>query len=157
MKRNISLSVMMLSVSFALLLIPNCGKPRETREAGIEIAKKMVQRLNEVPGLTIKSEPGNMIVEPFEKNRYLITLKDPAIDFDISKLNIGIPIKDKKITVKLKEVVFKYDPGEKYLQLVSVRELFLGWDFQEFIKTAGERQTGITGNGNQNIHGKSSV
>jgi hypothetical protein len=44
----------------------------------------------------------------------------------------------KKITVNLKEVVFKYDPGEKYLQLVSVRELFLGWDFQEFIKTAGE-------------------
>ena len=138
MKRNILLSVMVLSVSFAFLLIPNCGKPGETREADIEIAQKLVQRLNEVPGLTIKSEPGNMMVEPSGKKRYFITLKDPAIGFDISKFNMGIPIKDTKIPVKLKEVVFKYDPGKKYLELVSVRELFLGWDFPGFIKTAGE-------------------
>ncbi|MFC2146518.1 hypothetical protein ACFLRT_04060 [Acidobacteriota bacterium] len=138
MKRNITLSALMLSVSFALLLIPNCGKTRQTVKTDIEVAAELVQILNEAPGLTIKSEPANIIVEPSEKNRYLITLKDPVIGFDISKFNMGIPIKDTKIPVKLKEVVFKYGPGEKYLQLVSVRELFLDWDFSGFIKTAGE-------------------
>lgn len=136
MKRYITLSALMISVSFALLLIPNCGKPRETVKTDMEIAAELVQTLNEVPGLTIKSEPANMIVEPSEKNRYLITLKDPAIGFDISKFNIGVPVKDTKIPVKLKEVVFKYDPGEKYLELVSVRDLFLEWDLSGFVNTA---------------------
>jgi hypothetical protein len=141
MKRNISLTMKMVFVSSALLLllISNCGKPRETGVADIEIAQKLVQMLNEVPGLTIKSGPGNMIVEPLEKNRYLITLKDAAISFYISEeYIIGIPIKDTKIPVKIKEVVFLYGPGEKYLELVSLRELFLGWDFPGFIKTAGK-------------------
>jgi len=136
MKRNISLSVMMLTVSFALLVIPNCGKSRQTVKTDMEIAAELVQTLNEVPGLTIKSEPGNMIVEPSEKNRYLITLKDPAIGLDISKLNLSIPIKDTKIPVKIKEVVFKYDPGEKYLHLVSIKELLLDWDLTGFVNTA---------------------
>lgn len=138
MRRNISISVMMISVSLALFLIPNCGKPRETAKTDMETAAELVQILNKVPGLTIQAEPGNMIVEPTEKNRYLITLKDPAIGFDISKIKMGIPIKDTKIPVKIKEVVFKYAPAEKYLQLVSVTELFLGWDFSGFIQTAAD-------------------
>jgi hypothetical protein len=136
MKRNISLSVMMLTVSFALLLIPNCGKSREKVKTDMEIAGDLVRTLNEVPGLSIKMEPGNMIVEPSEKNRYLITLKDPAIGLDISKLNFGIPIKYAKNPVKIKEVVFKYDPGEKYLELVSISELHLDWDLTGFLNTA---------------------
>jgi len=77
-----------------------------------------------------------MIAEPLEKNRYLITLKDPAIGLDISKLNLGIPIKDAKIPVKIKEIVFKYDPDEKYLELVSISELHLDWHLTGFLSTA---------------------
>jgi hypothetical protein len=136
MKRNFFISALMLSVSLALLLIINCGKPRETVKTDMEVAADLVQTLNEVPGLSIKSEPGNMIVEPSEKNRYLITLKDPAIDLDISKLNLGIPVKNAKISIKIKEIVFKHDPREKYLELVSIRELLLEWDLTGFLSTA---------------------
>jgi hypothetical protein len=107
MKRNISLRVMMLSVSSALLLSSYCGSPRETVKTDREIAAELVQTLDKIPGFTIKSEPGNMTVEPPGKNLYLITLKNPAIAFDISKIDMSIPIKDKKIPLKLKEVVFK--------------------------------------------------
>jgi len=136
MKRNFFLSASMLAVSFALLSISNCGKPRETAKTDMEVAAELVRTLNEVPGLSIKSEPGNMIVEPSEKNRYLITFKDPAIGLDISKLNLGIPIKDAKIPVKIKEVVLKYDPDEKYLELVSIREFLLEWHLTGLLSTA---------------------
>lgn len=136
MKRNFFLSASILSVSFALLLISNCEKPRETVKTDMEVATGLVQTLNEVPGLSFKSEPGNMIVEPSEKNRYLITLKYPAIHFGISKLNLGIPFKDAKIPVKIKEMVFKYDPEEKYLELVSIKELQLDWSLAGFFNTA---------------------
>jgi hypothetical protein len=139
MKRNISLIMKMLSVSSALLLLsPNCGKSQQTIETDMGIPAELVQTLNEVPGLTIKSEPGNMIVEPSKKNHYFIALKDPTIVIDISKFNIGIPNKDTKIPVKVKEIVYLYGPEEKYLGLVSVRELFLKWDFPGFIQTAGD-------------------
>jgi len=136
MKRNFFISALILSVLLALLLILNCGKPGETVKTDMEVAAELVKTLNEVPGLSIKSEPGNMIVEPSEKNRYLITLKYPAIHFDISKLNLGIPFKDAKIPVKIKEIVFKHDPGEKYLELVSISELHLDWDLTGFLSTA---------------------
>jgi len=138
MKRYISLIMKMLSVSAALLLlIPNCGESRETVKKDMEIAAELVQTLNEIPGLTIKVEPASIIVEPSEKNRYLITLKNPVIDIDISNFNLGIPVKDTKIPVKMKEVVYLYGPEEKYLGMISVRELFLEWEFQDFIQTAG--------------------
>jgi hypothetical protein len=136
MKRYISLMMKMISVSSALLLlIPNCGKTRETVKTDVEIAAELVQKLNQVPGLSIKSETANMIVEPSEKNRYLITLKDPVMDFDISKFNLDIPIKNPKIPVKLKEAVYLYGPEEKYLGLISVKEFFLELDITDFIKT----------------------
>jgi hypothetical protein len=136
MKRHFFLSASILSVSFALLLIPNCEKTRETVKTDMEIAAELVQTLDDVPGLSITSKPGNMLVEPSEKNRYLITLKDPAIGLDISKFNLGIPIKNAKIPIKIKEIVFKYDPGEKYLELVSIRGLLLEWDLARFLSTA---------------------
>jgi hypothetical protein len=139
MKRNISLIMKMLSVSAALLLlIPNCGEHRETVKTDTEIAAELVQTLNEIPGFTIKVEPGNMIVEPSENNRYLITLKNPVIDIDISKFNMSIPIKVTKIPVKMKEVVYQYGPEEKYLGMISIREFFMGWDFQDFLPTVGD-------------------
>jgi len=147
MKRNFLISASMLAVSFALLSISNCGKPREAVKTDMEVAAELVRTLNEVPGLSIKSEPGNMIVEPSEKNRYLITFKDPAIGLDISKLNLGFPVKDAKIPVKIKEVVFKYDPDEKYLELVSIREFLLEWHL------TGLPGTAVQANDKQGLQG----
>ncbi|UCH95947.1 MAG: hypothetical protein JSV88_03630 [Candidatus Aminicenantes bacterium] len=139
MKRNFFLKLTMLSVPLALfLLISNCEKLQKTGDADMEIAKKLVQTLNELPGLTFEVETTNMTTEPSGKGRYLIILKDPAIAVDISGLNIGLPVKDTKIPVKTKEVVFQYGPKEKYLALVSSKDISFDWDFSGSMEIPGK-------------------
>lgn len=140
MKRYIFL-IIISCISLGLLWMPNCGKSRGTGEADLEIAKKLVQTFNELPGLTFKGEPVNIQVEPSEKKRYIITLKDTITTVDTSScqdLNLGLPFKDMLIPVEMAEIVFKYGPGEKYLELISCQGISFEWDFSKLVKIPGK-------------------
>jgi hypothetical protein len=152
MKRNISMVLLLGSLAF-VLIVSGCGKPGKRGTTDIDIAEELIQELNTIPlGLSVKVEPAKRIVEPSGKDRYLVIFKDPDITIDTSaykELNIHLPFKEPRIPLKTKEVVFKYGPDEKYLQLVSLKEMSCDWDFSEAIKSAGkvDEKSGLTGMG----------
>lgn len=123
MKRNISQALAMITGSLVLLLGGvHCGK---SEKADMEIARELIRTLDKIPGLSIKTGPANRTAVPSGQGRYLITLKDPDITFDISGLNIGVSAKDTKIPISAKEIVFQYGPNESYLELVSVKDIYM--------------------------------
>ena len=152
MKRNISQILLLSSLAF-VLIISGCGKPGKPGTSASNIAEGLIQELNSIPlGLNVQVEPSNLVVEPSGSGRYLVTFKDLNITIDTSaykELNIHLPFKNTRIPIKIKEVVFKYGPEERYLELVSIKGMSFDWDFSEMVKLAGKtgEKPGLTGMG----------
>ena len=120
-----------------LLAFPNCGKPVKTPAQKADIAQELIEKLNHIPlGITFQVEPANVSVEPAAQDRYLVTFKNSSTLIDTSifkQLNTGLQLKTGKIPVKTEEIVYKYGPEEKYLEIVSLKGMSVEWDISKVL------------------------
>jgi len=143
MNRNIFKILPILSLVF-LLSFPNCDKSVQKPIEKSEIANELLQKLNmESLGIIFQVEPTDISVEPSENNRYLITFRNPYSIIEstfFKQLNINIPFDEDKIPVKIEEIIYKYGPKEKYLELVSFKGLTFEWSLLKSKENKNEKE-----------------
>jgi hypothetical protein len=140
MKRNVffTLTIICLVVGLGL---SSCGKKKE---AGPEIGEELIAKLNNNSvGLTLTVEKNNISVEHGEKNGYRVTLKNPALNLDLSsfkELNIQLDAEKPNIPMGAQEMVFLYVPGGEYLEMLSTKGFHMEMNFSEFAGETHEKK-----------------
>jgi hypothetical protein len=150
MKRNMILKVSVLSI---LLLFSLSGCKKKGASVRSEKENGLVNTLNQAwvsLGWKIQAEQVTTSVEPPSPQGGLpltrVTLSNPSLFFDTAKLNdfsTGIRFNDKQIAIKMKEMVFRYNARNQYLQLLSCKGLVLAWNYTK-VAVKGEKPAAIS-------------
>jgi hypothetical protein len=126
------------------LFLINC-EHRGDKSAN-NIAEQLVEYLKEqMPkGFKFETKLGNSLVKPTENNRYLVTLKNSVFTADTAAilkyflrsfdlfLRDDLPVELDIITIE--EMLFLYDPKEKYVGLESLKGLCVDRDLSKLVK-----------------------
>ena len=103
-------------------------------EVGVDDAVELLEKMSRTPlGVTYKADPANIKIEPTAKGS-IITLSEPEITFDTAiykELGMGNLFKQEKIPVKVKQLDLLYDPAKEYLEVLSLKDFSVDWDFTQ--------------------------
>ena len=132
MKQQPLVAFFILGLVALVLFTVYCGKSAKMTD--MEIIAHLETYLNSSnPGSQLKIDPANAVVEPIEKNRYRITLKNTPFITDLTGV-VDVILKafttsdeghPERNVPQIEEIALIYGPEEKYLNLLYWKNLSL--------------------------------
>ncbi|MCK4761706.1 MAG: hypothetical protein KAW12_05855 [Candidatus Aminicenantes bacterium] len=128
-----------------VLFLAYCGDSTKN-----EIAKQLLELINKNPSVEMKAKPKDAIVKTAENNRYLVTFKNSSFTTDFLAILKILPQSTFLLkpfppveNVQAEELVFLFEPENKYLCLLSLKGINFEWDWSKIQKK--NVKTGMSG------------